>query len=145
MCAGRRNPCESRTEGITTPVLHLEVGSGLVHLTRMGTLKGAKSTVDQKGMLAPLWGYHKPWAGPRSNSFAYRGCGIWGCGKPRTKPNLPGLTQSREKKKITRNQNRILSGRTFLLLLCFIFFFQVVMVRNKKRLWFSVCISRFLF
>ena len=57
---------------------------------------------NQKDMLVPLWGYHKPWAGPRRDSFTYRGCGIGGCGKPRTKANLPGLTQSRKKKNHTQ-------------------------------------------
>lgn len=43
-----------------------------------------------------------------------------------------GWPNQEKKKKITHSQNRILSGSTFLLPSCFLFFFQVVMVRNKK-------------
>lgn len=58
------NPYESRTEGIITPVLHLEVGSGLVHLTGMGTQNGARSTVEPEGYVGATLGISQTMSWP---------------------------------------------------------------------------------
>lgn len=47
---------ESRTEGIITPVLRLEVGSGLVYLTGTGTQNGTRSTVEPEGYVGATLG-----------------------------------------------------------------------------------------
>ena len=93
VCAGRWNPRESGTEGITTsPASGSWVRSGASH--RDGDPEGRKIHC---GAWRVCWRHSGDITNPELALEATHS--PTEAGKPRTKPNLPGLTQSREKKK----------------------------------------------